>query len=133
MIFANRSASGTPRRLMPTKARSSIPLFFSTISCASRISVRSISEADISCAFSRISTGRLGTCELINAASYAGGCLRARWTLKRWPIAVAKEHGSDNAAGGRKQHRQENRPRHEQRQHNFEPLRSVDPLQEGLN
>ena len=44
----SRSASGTPRRLMPTSARSSLPLLFSTISWARRTSVRSISEADIS-------------------------------------------------------------------------------------
>ena len=44
----SRSASGTPRRLMPTSARSSLPLLFSTISWARRTRVRSISEADIS-------------------------------------------------------------------------------------
>ena len=55
---ASRLASGAPRRRMPTSARFWTPLFFSTISCASRISVRSISEADMSCAFSRNFAGR---------------------------------------------------------------------------
>ena len=49
----SRSASGTPRRLMPTRARSSLPLLFSTISWARRTRVRSISEADISRPFTR--------------------------------------------------------------------------------
>ena len=48
-----RSASGTPRRLMPISTRSSLPLLFSTISWARRTSVRSISEADISLPFTR--------------------------------------------------------------------------------
>src|SRR4051812_32919624 len=51
MSLARRSASGTPRRLMPTSARFSTPVF-SVISWARRTSVRSISEADINCAFS---------------------------------------------------------------------------------
>src|SRR5215470_15363820 len=38
---------------MPTKPRRSTPLFFSTISCARRTSVRSISDADIRRVFSR--------------------------------------------------------------------------------
>src|SRR5580698_4762125 len=53
---ASRSASGIPRRLMPTSARPSQPLVFSTIWWARRTSVRSISEADIKRPFSR-STG----------------------------------------------------------------------------
>src|ERR1039458_5374963 len=48
MSLPRRSASGMPRRRMPTRARSSLPLLFSTISWARRTSVRSISEADIS-------------------------------------------------------------------------------------
>src|ERR1035438_6042863 len=43
---ASRCASGTPRRMMPTSPRLATPLFFSTISCASRTRVRSISDAD---------------------------------------------------------------------------------------
>src|ERR1035437_213300 len=49
----SRSASGIARRLMPTRARSSLPLLFSTISWASRTRVRSISEADISLLLAR--------------------------------------------------------------------------------
>src|SRR5579863_7625650 len=48
-----RSARGTPRRLMPIRVRSSLPLLFSTISWARRTSVRSTSEADISLPFTR--------------------------------------------------------------------------------
>src|ERR1700761_5417079 len=48
-----RSASGTPRRLMPINTMPSPPWLFSTISCARRTSVRSISEADISLPFTR--------------------------------------------------------------------------------
>src|SRR5215472_2107610 len=51
--FPRRPARGTPRRLMPTSVRSSTPLFFSTISWASRTRVRSISEADMMRPFSR--------------------------------------------------------------------------------
>src|SRR5580698_2189792 len=50
---ASRCASGTPRRLIPTSPTFLLPPCFSTISCASRTSVRSISEADISLPFSR--------------------------------------------------------------------------------
>src|SRR5580698_1639847 len=79
---------------MPTRARSSTPLFFSRISWASRIKVRSTSEADISCAFSRISTGRLspgrpGAREFINAASYA--CRKMRARVRRKPASMAKK------------------------------------------
>src|SRR5947209_5298476 len=60
MSLAMGSARGTPRRLMPTRVRFSTPLFFSTISCASRTRVRSISEPDINCAFSRSGALREG-------------------------------------------------------------------------
>src|SRR5580658_2362407 len=53
MILPSRSASGTPRRRIPTSPRLSTPSFFSTISYASRTSVRSISDGDMSCAFWR--------------------------------------------------------------------------------
>src|ERR1700722_5567655 len=53
MIFPRRSAMGTPRRRIPTNPKPSTPPFFSTISYAKRTSVRSISDADISCAFWR--------------------------------------------------------------------------------
>src|SRR5271169_3595263 len=42
---------GTPRRRIPTSPSPSTPPFFSRISWARRTSVRSISEADINCAF----------------------------------------------------------------------------------
>jgi hypothetical protein len=42
------------------------------ISCTSRTSVRSISDADINCAFWRKFARRRGVLEDINAASYAG-------------------------------------------------------------
>src|SRR5258708_1323149 len=57
MSLARRLARGPPRRLIPTRTRSSVPLFFSTIWCASRTSVRSTSEADMIRPFSR----RLGS------------------------------------------------------------------------
>src|SRR5580698_5975712 len=77
---------------MPTSARSSTPLFFSRISCASRIRVRSISDADMSCAFCWISTGRSGAREVINAASYACGKTRAR--PGREPAWIVAESGA---------------------------------------
>ena len=39
--------------MMPTNPRLATPLFFSTISCARRTRVRSISDADRICDFSR--------------------------------------------------------------------------------
>src|ERR1022692_3236950 len=45
ILRARRWASGTPRRRMPMNASRSRSEFFSRISCASRTSVRSISEA----------------------------------------------------------------------------------------
>ena len=53
MSAAKRCARGTPRRLMPTMASCSAPLLRSTISCANRTRVRSISEPDMMRAFSR--------------------------------------------------------------------------------
>src|SRR6185312_2677313 len=47
------AARGTPLLLIPTSVRFSTPLFFSTISWARRIRVRSISEADMMRPFSR--------------------------------------------------------------------------------
>src|SRR6266566_1953722 len=44
---------------MPMSARCLVPPLFSTISCASRCSVRSISSADINCPFSRMRMGRV--------------------------------------------------------------------------
>ena len=74
MVLASRSARGTPRRRTPTSPRSVLPLLYSIISWASRTSVRSISEADMSCTFSR-TAGLRSAWELINAASYALGAL----------------------------------------------------------
>src|SRR5580698_3905155 len=56
---------------MPTKPRSVAPLFFSMISCTSRTKVRSISDADINCAFSRRFAWRFEVRGDMNAASYA--------------------------------------------------------------
>src|ERR1700740_2684658 len=56
---AIRCASGTPRRTIPISAKCFVPPLFSTISCASRCSVRSISSADINCAFSMMRMGRV--------------------------------------------------------------------------
>src|SRR3989338_5107270 len=53
ILRANRSARWTPRRRIPTSARSCRFSVFSTISCAKRTSVRSISDPVIRCAFSR--------------------------------------------------------------------------------
>src|SRR6204780_5174542 len=52
ICLARRSESGTPRRRTPIRARSLAPPLFSTISCASRLSVRPISSAESSCLFS---------------------------------------------------------------------------------
>src|SRR5579871_2923320 len=55
LIFsARRCASGTPRRRMPMNANLSRSSVRSRISCANRTRVRSISEALISCFFSRV-------------------------------------------------------------------------------
>src|ERR1700683_4802149 len=69
MILPNRSAMGTPRRRIPTNPRPSSPPFFSTISYASRTSVRSISDADMSCAFWRSPVLREGAFEFIVACT----------------------------------------------------------------
>src|SRR5712691_8665333 len=68
----SRWARKTPRRRIPTKPRSAAPLFFSIISWTSRTRVRSISEADMSCAFSRRLDWRDEALAVMNAASYAG-------------------------------------------------------------
>src|SRR5271170_4698653 len=67
MILPSRSAIGTPRRRIPTNPKPSMPPFFSTISYASRTSVRSISDADMSCAFWRSPVLREGAFEFIVA------------------------------------------------------------------
>src|SRR5579863_4167129 len=54
ILAAKRRARGTPRRRMPTKANLSRSLVFSRISWARRTRVRSISEALINWAFSRV-------------------------------------------------------------------------------
>src|ERR1035438_10524766 len=59
ILFASRCASGTPRRRIPINASRSRSLVFSSTSCARRTSVRSISEALISWAFSRVRDIRL--------------------------------------------------------------------------
>jgi hypothetical protein len=53
-------------------------LFFSMISWTSRTSVRSISEADINCAFSFRLAGRVEGRGVMNAESYAGKALRGK-------------------------------------------------------
>src|SRR5580658_7938967 len=52
ICLASLSDSGTPRRRTPIRARSFAPPLFSTISCASLLSVRPISSAERSCLFS---------------------------------------------------------------------------------
>src|SRR5271156_3101531 len=69
MILPSRSAIGTPRRRIPTNPKPSTPPFFSTISYASRTSVRSISDADISCAFWRRPVLREGAFAFIVACT----------------------------------------------------------------
>src|ERR1017187_1963932 len=59
ILAASRCASGTPRRRIPMNASRSRSLVFSSTSCARRTSVRSISEALISWAFSRVRDIRL--------------------------------------------------------------------------
>jgi len=72
IICPMRWAKNTPRRRIPTSPKSVAPSFFSMISCTRRTSVRSISDADINCAFWRRFGRRSGILEDINAASYAG-------------------------------------------------------------
>src|SRR5579862_6141699 len=67
---------------MPTSPRLSAPLFFSTISWTRRTRVRSISEADISCDFSRSPGGRGDIFAVINAASYAGDLFRSKVVIR---------------------------------------------------
>src|SRR5690348_15364193 len=52
MVWASRAANGAPLLSIPTSIRFPMPLFRSRISWARRTSVRSISEADMSCPFS---------------------------------------------------------------------------------
>src|SRR6202050_1439932 len=52
MARAMRRAIGTPRRRIPISAKFNVPPLRSTISCATRCKVRSISVADMSCDFS---------------------------------------------------------------------------------
>src|SRR4051812_642195 len=98
MRFARRCAIGMPRRLMPTRPRLSTPLAFSTISWASRTSVRSISLADIRRDFSR-NFGVVG--ELI-AARHLTTALRS----------VSRAASRDRAANTAADHEEE---RHEER------------------
>jgi hypothetical protein len=58
MACAIRPASGTPRRRTPISAKFDVPPLLSTISCANRCTVRSISVAVISCDFSTMRIGR---------------------------------------------------------------------------
>src|SRR6266550_2877878 len=78
IIAPSRWARKTPRRRIPTKPRSAAPSFFSIISWASRTRVRSISEADMSCAFSRRLDCRDEVLGVMNAASYAGRAMASK-------------------------------------------------------
>src|SRR5580704_8788011 len=71
IICPRRCARNTPRRRIPTRPRPVAPLFFSMISWTNRTSVRSISDADINCAFSRMLGWRGDVRGVMNAASYA--------------------------------------------------------------
>src|SRR5580693_6723310 len=71
IICPRRCARKTPRRRIPTRPRPVAPLFFSMISWTNRTSVRSISDADINCAFSRMLGWRGDVRGVMNAASYA--------------------------------------------------------------
>src|SRR5271157_1823574 len=122
---------------MPTSARSSTPLFFSRISCARRIKVRSTSEADMSCAFCWISTGRPGTREFINAASYACGKMRARPSLKPAPVVIKLHAGvarpreqRGQRAANRGEHHGEN---HSKKEGDRQPRRGEQVVDAGLN
>src|SRR3982751_2614777 len=129
MILVMRSASGTPRRLMPTSVRFSTPLFFSTISCASRTRVRSISEPDINCAFSRRGALREGLrgCagELMRKVddirrekqlfASAKGCLGS-------PVLGRKHRCSGNRADDRKDDEQHCKQQNDDREQRREPI-----------
>src|SRR4051794_1291321 len=95
---ASLCARGTPRRLIPTIARSAAPLFFSAISCARRTSVRSISEADMSWPFSRRLELRDVGLGFMNAASYLG---RAPWGKEVAHISELGFEITENQAGCR--------------------------------
>src|SRR6266404_9751930 len=89
----SRSASGTPRRRIPMRQSRSTPPFFSTISCARRTSVRSISEADISCDFSRSVEPRVGV--VVDIARH-----RTRW-LSLAATAASEERKRKKEKGKR--------------------------------
>src|SRR5271168_3481696 len=74
IIFARRSASGTPRRRTPINARSFVPPLFSTISWASLWRVRPISSAERSCLFS---TTRIGCLILAQTAANSEAPIRS--------------------------------------------------------
>src|SRR5580658_9838269 len=78
IFLARRSARGTPRRRMPIKASLSRSLVFSRISWARRTSVRSISDALMSWAFSRV-RGIKGAEEKGSMDAHVG---RASWPVR---------------------------------------------------
>ena len=94
-----RSARNTPRRRIPTSPKSFAPSFFSMISCTSRTSVRSISDADINWAFWRRLGRRTGGLEDINAASYAGQVVEGK--KAGWNPEIRPEAPSFAAVGSR--------------------------------
>src|SRR5712671_1012955 len=94
----SRLANGTPRRLMPTNPRRSTPLFFSTISCARRTRVRSISEADIKRAFSRRTNWGFGLWLVMNEGDgQPENDTRERQTRQGGgePLAIARTEDGD--------------------------------------
>src|SRR5262245_55619545 len=85
ILAASRCAKGTPRRRMPMKASLSRSALFSRISWARRTSVRSISEALISCAFSRVADMK----HQLNTAC-RGFVLPGEWAHARGPHPVLR-------------------------------------------
>src|SRR3954471_12880098 len=130
MIFAIRSARGTPRRLMPTSVRFSTPLFFSTISCASRTRVRSISEPDINCAFSRSGALREGLRGCAGELMRKGGDIRREKQLfasakrpLRSPVLGCKHRCPGNRADNRKNDEQYCKQQNDYGEQRREPIR----------
>src|ERR1035437_7340163 len=142
-IFASRWASGTPRRMIPTNPRFATPLFFSTISCASRTRVRTISDADRICDFSRRLEGWMDAFVMPFASyekrkprsnPYPAHCNPAQAARRSSEFPSAAGHGSSQRAAGCRDY-DEHHAQHDQHQHHegCGALRTRHPVHEVLH
>src|ERR1035441_6510013 len=141
--FASRCASGTPRRMIPTNPRLATPLFFSTISWASRTRVRSISDADRICDFSRRLEGWMEALVMplasyekpkLRSNFYSAGCVPAHAARRSSEFPSPAGHRSSQRATGSGDY-DEHHAQHDQHQHHegCGALRSAHPVHEVLH